>query len=206
MKRLLSVVMLAGIFFTGRAQADSILNLNITYVTASMGPNSGSGDNISFTLIGPGTTITGIAGMQCIEWCSGPIPDLSSVGTSQVFISNFLSATVAGVSYDPNNDIFLQCCLFSSSGLLNPSVSGFVGEGESFKLVNFTLPGAGSWNLQFDFTPPNGGSPGFYQFIGGTFTAGTPPSPVPEPGTLGFVATGVTMALAAAQRRRSLQR
>src|ERR1041385_6242343 len=202
MKRLLSTVLLAGIFLVGRAPADSII---ITYVTALMGPNSGSGDNIYFTLTGPGTTITGIGGMQCIAWCSGPIPDLTSVGTSQVFISNFLSATVAGVSYDPNNDISLQCCLFSSSGLLSGSVSGFVGEGETFKVVNLMLPGAGSWNLQFDFFPASGGSPGYYQFVSGTFTAGTPPSPVPEPSTLGFVATGVMVALAATRRMRSLR-
>ena len=205
MKRLLSVVIIVGIVFAGRAHADSILTLSITYVTASMGPNNGSGDNISFTLIGPGTSITGFGGMQCIAWCSGPIPDLTSVGTSQVFISSFLSATVAGVSYDPNSDIYLQS-LFSSSGLLNRSTSGFVGEGATFQPINLILPGPGSWNLQFDFFPPSGGSPGYYQFVSGTFTAGTPSSPVPEPSTLGLIATGLTMVFGAAQRRRFQRR
>src|SRR6266702_2253737 len=91
MRRFLSVVVLTFFALAPSAHADSILNINITYVTAFMSPNNGSGDNISFTLIGPGTTITGIAGMACFSWCNGPIPDLDSVATSQVFISNFLS-------------------------------------------------------------------------------------------------------------------
>ena len=103
MKRLLSVVVVAFFALAPLAHADSILNINITYVTAFMSPNNGSGDNISFTLIGPGTSITGIGGMACFSWCNGPIPDLNSVATSQVFVSNFLSATVGGIAYDPNN-------------------------------------------------------------------------------------------------------
>ncbi len=206
MKRLFSVVVLAFVVLAPCARADSILNINITYVTAFMGPNNGSGDNISFTLIGPGTNITGIGGMFCIAWCSGPIPDLNSVGTSQVFISNFLSATVGGVTYDPNNDISLQCCLFSSSGGLNGSVSGFVGEGQTFKLLNLTLPGGGGWNLNFAFFPASGGSPAYYQFVNGSFTAGTPPAPVPEPNTLAYVATGLAGVVGLVRRRRLLRR
>lgn len=202
MKRLLSVVVVTFAVFAPCARADSILNINITYVTAFMGPNSGSGDNISFTLIGPGTTVTGIGGMACFSWCSGPIPDLNSVATSQVFISNFLSATVGGVTYNPNNDISFQSALFSSSGGLNRSVSGFVGEGETFKLFNFTLPGGGAWNLKFDFFPASGGSPAYYQFVSGSFIAGTPSAPVPEPGTLGLMATGLAGLIGVVQRRR----
>jgi len=206
MKRLLSVVVVAFFALAPLAHADSILNINITYVTAFMSPNNGSGDNISFTLIGPGTSITGIGGMACFSWCNGPIPDLNSVATSQVFVSNFLSATVGGIAYDPNNDLSFQSSLFSSSGGLNGSVSGFVGEGATFKLFNFTLPGGGGWNLQFDFSPASGGSPAYYQFVSGTFTAGTPPAPVPEQGTLGFMATGLAGLVGVVQRRRFTRR
>ena len=206
MKRLLSVVVLAFVVLAPYARADSILTINITYVTAFMGPNNGSGDNISFTLIGPGTTITGIAGMACFNWCSGPIPDLNSVATSQIFVSSFLSATVGGVTYDPNSDISLQCCLFSSSGGLNGSVSGFVGEGQTFKLLNLTLPSGGGWNLKFDFFPASGGSSAYYQFVSGSFTAGTPPAPVPEPSTLAYVASGLAGVVAFVRRKRVLHR
>ena len=201
MKRLLSALVLAFVVLAPRAYADSILNINITYVTAHMGPNNGSGDNISFTLIGPGTKITGIGGMACFAWCSDPIPDLNSVGASQVFVSFFTGATVGGITYNPDTDISISCCLFDFSGSLNPSASGFVGEGETFKLVNFTLPGGGGWSFNFI------GSPGNFQFVSGTFTAGTPPPVVtPEPGTLGLMATGLAGLAGVIRRRRLIRR
>ena len=197
MKRLLSVVVLAFVL-APCAHADSILNINITYVTAFLSPGGG----VFFSLIGPGTSIsTSDAGMACSDWCSGPIPDLSSAGTSgQVFIGFFQTALVGGINYDPNNDISL-CCFF---GDFSGSVSGFVGEGETFKLLNLTLPGGG-WNLKFDFFPATGGSPAYYQFVSGTFTGGTPPAPVPEPGTLGFMATGLAVLAGVIQRQRSIR-
>jgi PEP-CTERM motif-containing protein len=204
MKRLLSVVVVAFAVLAPCAYADSILNINITYVTAYMGPNY-AGDNISFTLIGPGTNITGIGGMACFAWCQGPIPDLNSVGTSQVFVSSFTSALVGGTAYDPNSNISL-CCIFSSSGLLNPSASGFVGSGETFKLLNLTLPSGGGWNLNFAFFPASGGNPAYYVFVNGTFTAGTPPAATPEPGTLGLMATGLVGIVGAIRRKRLIRR
>jgi len=203
MNRLLSVIVVAFVLLAPCAFADSI-NINITYVTASMGPNSGSGDNISFILIGPGTRITGVGGMACFTWCSGPIPDLNSVGTSQVFISFFTSALVGGINYDPNSDIAIFCCLFSGSGDLNGSASGFVGEGETFKSMNLTLPGGGGWRLNFTFFPASGGSPPYYQFVNGTFTAGTPSAEVPEPGTLGLMAMGMAGIVGALRRKRQI--
>jgi hypothetical protein len=84
MKRLLWVVVILCVACAPCAYADSFptLNANITYVTASMAPNDGSGDNVhAITLIGPGTIIRGYGGMACFEWCSGPITDLNSAGT-----------------------------------------------------------------------------------------------------------------------------
>jgi hypothetical protein len=118
------------------AYADSvpILDINITYATASMG----SDGSVDFALFGPGTTITGYGGMGCFSWCSGPIPDLSSVSAAQVFVGAFLSAKVAGISYSP--DLFgLNCCLFSSSGDLSASVSGIVGQDVTFRYLNLAL-------------------------------------------------------------------
>jgi hypothetical protein len=60
MKRLLWVVVILCVACAPCAYADSFptLNANITYVTASMAPNDGSGDNVyTITLIGPGTII-----------------------------------------------------------------------------------------------------------------------------------------------------
>jgi hypothetical protein len=197
MNRLLSVVLMSFVVLAPCAYADSILNINITYVTASMGPS-----DVSFTLIGPGTTIAGYGGIDCQPWCSGPIPDLNSVGISnfnQVFVSFYTSAIVGGTTYDPNDTSL--CCF---SGDFSGSVSGSVGSGETFKLVNLTLPGGG-WNLNFAFFPASGGSPAYYQFVYGTFTAGTPPAATPEPGTLGLMATGLAGIIGVIQRGRLIR-
>ena len=54
MKRLLWVVVMLCVVLAPCAYADDIpiLNVNITYVKMQMGPNEGSGDNVSFTFSG----------------------------------------------------------------------------------------------------------------------------------------------------------
>ena len=192
MKRLIWGTAILFVVSATSAYADSIpiLNINITLATFSMGPNDGSGDNVSFTLIGPGTNITGFGGMACFEWCLGasgdPIPDLSSVSISQVFVGGFGSAIIGGTTDDPQD---LSLCCFFSSGDLNGSVSGFVGEGPTFTQLKLWLPTAHlgvSWGLTFNFIPAEGDSPAGYQFVHGEFIAATP-----EPGTIGFMATGL---------------
>jgi len=205
MKRLLWVAAILFVVFAPYAYADDIpvLNVNITYVTVSMGPNDGSGDNGSFTMIGPGTLITGTAGMACFDWCSGPIADSNSVILSQLFIGPFTSATVKGVSYDPDFEFGLFCCAFSESGDLNSSVRGQVGSGDRFALLNLTFPCCGGWSLTFDTVPPGPDLPqGGFQFVHGTFTAGTPPPPIPEPGTIGLMATGLACIAGVIRKKR----
>ena len=207
MKRLLWVVVMLFVVFAPCAYADSIptLNVNITFATVSMGPNDGSGDNVSFTLIGPGTNITGIGGMACFDWCSGPIPDLTFVGTSQIFLSgSFGSATIRGTNYDP--ETLSLCCLFSASGDLNSSVGGFVGEGDTFTQLNLTLPCCVSWGLNFVPVPPEGDFPGGFQFVHGELIAGTPPAATPEPGTLGLMATGLAGIVGVIRKKRLICR
>ena len=109
MKRLLSVVLMAVAVLAPRARADSILSINITYVTATTGPS-----DTYFTLIGPDTIIKGYGGSACVP-CSGPIFDLNSVGVSQVSISFFTTAIVGGTTYDPYNDLSL-CCFTDLAG------------------------------------------------------------------------------------------
>jgi hypothetical protein len=153
MKRLLWVVVILCVACAPCAYADSFptLNANITYVTASMAPNDGSGDNVyTITLIGPGTIIRGYGGMACFEWCSGPITDLNSIFISQVFVAAFTSATVRGTVFDD----FSLSALFTASGDLNPSASGPGGSGGTLIVVNLTLPCCGGWNLTFDTVPP----------------------------------------------------
>jgi hypothetical protein len=165
-----------------------------------MGPNDGSGENARFTMIGPGTQITGIAGMACFDWCSGHVTN-DPVVLSQLFLGPFQSATVNGVSYDPNVGQFnLFCCAFSDSGYLNSSVDGQVGSGDTFAPLFLTLPSPAAWDLTFN-TYPEGQA-----FVHGTFTAGTPPSPVPEPGTIELVATGLAGIIGAMGKKLLIRR
>jgi len=141
--------------------------------------------------------------MGCSAWCLQAIPDLSSVNASQVFVGGFLSVTIAGISYNPDL-LSLQCCLFSAFGDLGGSVSGFVGQDETFRYLNLTVHGGG-WNFNFDYFPAGNGNPAFYLFSSGSLTAGTRPAPTPELGTLGLMGTGL-VGLAVVIRRKRLFR
>jgi len=201
MKRLLWIVVMLVVVFARCAYADDIplFNVNITYVTVSMGPNDGSGDNAFVTLIGPGTEISAIGGMACFEWCSGPIPDLNSVSLSQLFVDlPFQRAKIGGTTYNPDF-VGYTCCFFSPSGDLNGSVSVLASDG-ALTQYNLMLPQGGGWNLTFDSFD------GGYQFVHGEFTAGTPPAPVPEPGTLGLMATGFAGFVGVIRKKRLLCR
>jgi len=202
MKRLLWTVVMLVVVLAPSAYADDIrlLNVNITYVTVSMGPNDGSGDNATVTIIGPGTEIIAIGGMACFEWCSGPISDLNSVSLSQLFVNTpFLSAKIGGTTYDPDSGLMYNCCFFDSSGYLNEFVSVFA-PGEVLTQYNLRLPQGGGWNLTFL------SGDGDYQFVHGEFTAGTPPAPVPESGTLGLMATGFAGIIGVIRRKRLIRR
>jgi hypothetical protein len=119
---------------------------------------------------------------------------------SQVFVSFYTRAIVGGITYDPNSDISL-CCFYAD---FSESASGFVGSGETFKLLNLTLPGGG-WNLNFAFFPASDGSPAYYQFANGTFSGGTPPAATPEPGMLSLMATGLAGIVGVIQRKRLIR-
>ena len=187
MKRFSTVVLVLLAVLAPSAYADSIpfLNVQISYVTVSMGPNDGSGDNAFVTFIGPRTEITAFGGMNCFAWCSDVIEDLDQVVLSQLFVGPFTSVTILGKSYDPDQ-LLLFCCAFSEFGDLNGSVSGQVGSGDTFADLLLKFPCCGNWRLSFQAVE------GGYVFLHGEFKAGTPPPPVPEPSTIAFMATGLT--------------
>jgi hypothetical protein len=198
MKRLLCAVAMVFVVLAPSAYADDIplLNVNITYVEMHMGPNDGSGDNVSFLFSGLGTLITGFGGMACYDWCSGPITDTSSASVSEIFLGGFNSIRIKGTNYDPSSSGFSDSP-FSMSGDVNGSSSGFFCN-DTCVQANFTFPPFGvSWGL--NFVPVDGG----FQFVSGQFIDGTPPAPTPEPGTLGLLATGL-LGIVGVIRRKGL--
>jgi hypothetical protein len=192
-------------FDVSPARADLILGV-VDSATMVMGPNFGGGDNIFFKFTGTGVEIDGIGGMACFDWCSGgPIPPGTPISLSQIFISNFTSAVVGGVAYDPNSEIGLShsSSFFDDAGGLGGSAMGFVGQGPTFNEFSISLPQGGSWTLNFIPDTDILGND-TRDFVNGTFFAGTStPTPTPEPGTLGVMLLGSMAAWITARRSRS---
>ena len=192
-------------FEASPAHADPI-SVAVNNATMFMVPNFGGGDNISFKFTGIGVDIEGIGGMACFDWCTGrPIPPGTPISLTQIFVSNFSSAVVGGVAYDPNSDIgLISSSFFDDAGGLNASVMGFVGEGPTFKIFLMSMPSGGSWTLNFRPATDEQGN-NTEAFVHGTFVAGTT-TPTPEPGTLGLLLLGSIGIWITARRSSSCSR
>jgi hypothetical protein len=182
--------------------ADSIPTFYVTQATMFMGPNDGSGDNVGFSFTGPGVNITGIGGMACFDWCSGPISDTSIASPSHIFISSLDTVILGGITYDAFSLGFTGLStFFDESGGLNPSVSGIVGSDVTGPLqFNLILPTKGGWSLNFAPTVDQDGNPAFI-FTDGEFRASAP-LPTPEPATVGLMLTGLA-AIAGIVKRKA---
>jgi hypothetical protein len=220
MKRSLCAVVMALVAFAPHAFGDSIPTFNITQVAVSVSINDGSGDNVFFSLIGPGTNISGFGGISCyFSYCSSN--DSFAPGTSlipsigQIFISDFASAMVGGKTYDPYTEIGFTS-LFSANVLgsftfpdnfysstfcvpasMSSPLGGIAGSGETFTMFNLNMPAGGNFCTSWNFS-------GQYQFTHGSFVATT--TTVPEPGTLGLIVTGLTAMVGLIRQGRLLAR
>jgi hypothetical protein len=189
MNRLLWIVLMLSVAFVPCSYADSF---QITQVTGTMAAQTAaSADNLSFTFTGPGTTIHASGIMMCYPWCyndQGFQPDTSySIG--DIFVTNIYGpVTIGGTTY--NSYDFDPSSFFAGGGGLNPSVVLLVGGGTDQKQIELTLPQNGQWSFHFDYFPPTQDSSGGYLFSHGEFFASSP-TPVPEPGTLGLMCTGL---------------
>ena len=197
----LAVAMLCA--FSACAYADSIPTFHITQVNMFMTPNDGSGDNIRFTLTGPGVSITGIGGMACFDWCSGqPVSGDTPVITTQIFITEFSTATIGGISYDPGTLSFDS--LFDHSGGLNASSTGSVGSDIGFIQFTMTAPHNGGWGLDFEPAGEDENGNPLFVFKSGEVRASAP-LPTPEPASV-ILMLAVLAAIGGIAKRRRLFR
>jgi len=202
MKRLIWGAAILFVVSATCAYADSVSTFNITQATMFMGPNDGSGDNVGFSFTGPGVNITGIGGMACFDWCSGPISDPNIAQPSQIFLTFFGTATIGGITYDPDT---LDLSIFDAFGGLNASTAGSVGrEGDGFIQFRMTAPTNGGWSLNFAPTVDQDGNPAFI-FTDGEFSASAPLL-TPEPGTVGLMLTGLAGIIGLVRRKRKICR
>jgi hypothetical protein len=188
----LAIAMLCAVGVSS-AHADPIPTYYVTEANMFMGPNI-VGGNLTFAFTGPGIDIDGFGGMGCFSWCTGqPIPPGSPFPLTRVFIANFTTAVVGGVTTDPfflsdiggvHGDHFF----FDDFGGVNPIVNAVAGQGPTFTIFTLIMPTNGVWSLNFVPTTDENGNPAI-AFTNGTFSASAP-APTPEPATIGLALAG----------------
>jgi hypothetical protein len=220
MKRLTWSMAVALLTLTPCAYADSTPTFNITGATILVGSGS---DNVSFSLTGPGTSISGYGGLQCqLVWCDGQVFPAGTLVQDQfgfdgqIFIDNFTAARLGGTNYDAqtlsfdfwalNNpsDITLEgrstfaVCEYAA---MSSPVSGFAGSGSSFTSFTLQLASGGKFCSTWDFIPALDG----FVFDHGEFTVGAA-SGAPEPGSLGLLLAGLAGAFGVGRRAKARSR
>jgi hypothetical protein len=191
------------------AKADSMRNLKVTRISISFLPNDGSGDNASVVIQGRGTSIKGIAGTGCFEWCglfntfapgSSLRPNISFFG-----IDGFSSIKMDTRTLNPEffgigtSSIFALKAFRFPTGAVVPSFTvripasipgpwqGTTQFGAQFIRFHLNLPPHGQLALTFTATIGPNGLPA-YEFSSGRYIAIV----TPEPGTLALAILGLT--------------
>ena len=206
MRRILWVLVLFVI--SPSLYADSIPVFNLTSATLLFTVNSGSGDNASFGLSGPGTVVFGEGGAGC-DWCFAGTsfqPGQSLNGSvSFVGIDFILSIQLGGQTLDVNSTTLGSTSLLAGSFLFptDPQTTTFTvavpahfsglllgSSSPNFPTFGLRIP-AGRLFLTFD------SSGGQFFFSQGVYFATTP-----EPGTLIMVGSGLLAMGTLVYRRR----
>lgn len=217
MKRLLWAIALVVPIFAQWAHADSITmfvaQANIHFVANCCG-----GDNQHATFIGPGVNLTASGDVSC-SWCgpatvflvpgSSLTPNVDNRSLDFVFVTGVLVFDGQPQVVNPNDSgLFatgitaLGSFRFPTNGrnftvtvpaMLDGPLGGGTGEGPTLHSFDLQIP-TGKLVLNFDFV--RDGTTPYYQFSHGVFTT------VPEPGTLGLMASGLAGILGIVLRKR----
>jgi hypothetical protein len=190
------------------ASADSIQTFRITqvFVDIQPEPEENGGAFFAFEFDGRGITIFGQGGMVC-NWCfdDHAVPDGFPIVLGNISYHS-LQMFIGGNTYDVNNSsLSLPLFLTTFADLKVPDGSGpaILNNG-----VIFGQAGSGDNPFQFRLIMPRGNlglgfvpaeKPSYYLFFRGGFFAS---AVVPEPGTLGLMATGLAGIVGLLRRKR----
>jgi PEP-CTERM motif len=195
-------------FIPLNAHADSIRSLKVTKLSISFLPNDGSGDNAYFSLQARGTSITGVGGTGCFEWCgifntfapgSTLRPSISFFGIDGFFSVKMDTRSLNPDSFAIGTSSILALKAFRfPAGAVVPSftvhvpaklagpLQGVTQFGAQFVRFRLNLPPNAQLALTFTSTIGPDGSPA-YEFSSGKFISMV----TPEPGTLALAAIGL---------------
>jgi hypothetical protein len=163
---------------------------------------------VAADFIGPGINVSGEGSLFCADWCNGEnhVPDGTELGLGAITL-NSLRVGIGGNTYDESQGALLVPFFINTFGPL------FAPGGVAAAILNndgivVGQAGTGSNFVQFRLkTPP--GSLGLYfygenVFYGGQYLATT--TVVPEPATLGLMATGLAGIVGLVRRKRACGR
>ena len=203
------------LLFASAASADSIFHVN--QAVLFIGPNDGTGDNVSSFLGGPGISLSGGGGAGC-EFCDlfsqfSPGQSLSASVDFMAALEFVGAITLRGTTYDPNDVTFGSSWITSGAFTFPAGHKSSFGFTVSLPAFSSDVHGAvistgealtlaihpGKLVLSFEFVPGIGGSPGSYAYTGGEFMT------APEPSAFLMLGTGLLGVLGTAQKtfRRS---
>jgi hypothetical protein len=183
------------------AHADSITTFQITNAEILFEPQASIG---GFTFSGPGITISGLVNFECPSgWCNDPLVAPGTPIDFGSFVPLFFDTftiQIGGNTYHNPQAIL-------NAWTMNPFPALFVPSNEATDILlngNGLIPGSvntANGTLQFEIKVPAGDflvdwvpsieSPSYFKMGPGRFFASKLPSPVPEPGSVVLLATGL---------------
>ena len=219
MRRLKWAIPLLFVVFLQFAYADGINTFQVSVFSYGFGVNQG-GDNAGYFFAGPGISLGGGGSASCVWWCSsGGVLSPGTLLVPDIFVdfeSSEGGVTIGGHTYHGPVDAGLFVSSITARGFTFPaggnvpsiftvtlpaSFAAVHGEVADGTLFDVNVP-PGELVLTFDYYPfVNVNSVSGYYFSQGSYKAQGVPG-IPEPGTIGLVATGLGGIVGLIRRKR----